>query len=236
MTLPCTLWCPHVFCDTWMAASWSAHNTLSFICPGGGRCGAAGGAGITPSEAARRHPAYKTRICEDWQGGRCPRGETCTFAHGLGELRGFASPGQRRDVRPRHPFYCTLLGCRAEPRMGVQEYCDELLGGADERRSSCACSQCSSRSPPFPLDAQEEADAVRREGRRMTPSEAPQRPPAYKTRICDDWQGGRCPRGEACTFAHGLGELRSYASPGQQKDVRPRHSSCWSLPRCQART
>ena len=60
------------------------------------------GRGMTPSEAARRHPAYKTRMCDDWQGGRCPRGEACTFAHGLGELRGLASPGQRHDVRP-HP-------------------------------------------------------------------------------------------------------------------------------------
>lgn len=69
--------------------------------------------------------------------------------------------------------------------------------------------------------SQEEADAMQRQGRGMTPAEAARCHPAYKTRICVDWQGGHCPRGEACTFAHGLGELRSLFANRQQQGVRP---------------
>ena len=73
---------------------------------------------------------------------------------------------------------------------------------------------------------------MQRQGRGMTPAEAARTHPAYKTRVCAEWQGSRCPRGEVCTFAHGASELRSWPSPGQQRDVRPRHSSSWTLPGC----
>ena len=57
---------------------------------------------LSPTEAAQRHPAYKTRMCADWQDGHCPRGGACTFAHGLSEL----TP---TEAAQRHPAYKTRM-------------------------------------------------------------------------------------------------------------------------------
>lgn len=35
----------------------------------------------------RRGPAFKTKLCALWRRGSCPRGPSCGFAHGDGELR-----------------------------------------------------------------------------------------------------------------------------------------------------
>lgn len=52
------------------------------------------GKASTPSETAKYHPEYKTRICIDWEDGDCPRGKVCTFAHGQDQLRRYG-----QDVR-----------------------------------------------------------------------------------------------------------------------------------------
>ncbi|KAG8058168.1 hypothetical protein GUJ93_ZPchr0002g24340 [Zizania palustris] len=46
-----------------------------------------------------RGPAYKTKLCALWQRGNCNR-DTCSFAHGHGELR---RPPSSRNAFPHHP-------------------------------------------------------------------------------------------------------------------------------------
>uniref|UniRef100_A0ACD5ZEH8 Uncharacterized protein n=1 Tax=Avena sativa TaxID=4498 RepID=A0ACD5ZEH8_AVESA len=46
----------------------------------------------------RRGPAYKTKLCVLWRRGSCPRGPSCGFAHGPGELR---SPPPASSFPPR---------------------------------------------------------------------------------------------------------------------------------------
>ncbi|KAM0867935.1 hypothetical protein ACQ4PT_041663 [Festuca glaucescens] len=47
----------------------------------------------------RRGPAFKTKLCVLWRRGSCPRGPSCGFAHGAGELRS-PPPGSSFPPRP----------------------------------------------------------------------------------------------------------------------------------------
>ena len=40
-----------------------------------------------PSSLCQQHPFYKTLLCTSFEGGSCPRGALCAFAHGAHELR-----------------------------------------------------------------------------------------------------------------------------------------------------
>ncbi|KAK9827654.1 hypothetical protein WJX81_004095 [Elliptochloris bilobata] len=69
--------------------------------------------------------------------------------------------------------------------------------------------------------SQEELEAVRRQGTALSPDEAAKRHPAYKTRMCEAYDAGRCQRGAACTFAHGAGELRRFGQPSHGTALSP---------------
>ena len=60
---------------------------------------------------------------------------------------------------------------------------------------------------------------VRQQGRGQTSATIGRNHPVFKTVLCNYWEAGNCKRGEACTFAHGSSELRSYGR--SLKDVRP---------------
>eukprot|EP00930_Biecheleria_cincta_P036281 TRINITY_DN24899_c0_g1_i1.p1 TRINITY_DN24899_c0_g1~~TRINITY_DN24899_c0_g1_i1.p1 ORF type:complete len:534 (+),score=89.90 TRINITY_DN24899_c0_g1_i1:31-1602(+) len=47
----------------------------------------------------------------------------------------------------------------------------------------------------------------------------------YKTKLCWEFEGGSCPRGDACTFAHGASQLRSWGSGLQSNQS----SADWDL-------
>ena len=75
----------------------------------GGGLAPAGGAPMAPGGVMPAGPAmggvpggtYKTRMCQMWeQGGACPYGDRCTFAHGAHELVG-GGGGSPRTVSGR---------------------------------------------------------------------------------------------------------------------------------------
>lgn len=49
---------------------------------------------------------FKTKLCDHWQSGRiCPKGTSCSFAHGPGEIRPF--PGSQLVRLTVSAVHCT---------------------------------------------------------------------------------------------------------------------------------
>ena len=180
----------------------------------GGGLTPAGGAPMVPGGVMPAGPAmggvpggtYKTRMCQMWeQGGACPYGDRCTFAHGAHELVGGGGgiPPNRLRTRPCNKFN-TPAGCPYGDR----------------------CTFLHAEAPVLALPApgmefglaggMPGAGRGRGRGRGSVAGALPERnvpgenvPLNYRTRLCMrfDSEAG-CHFGDKCHFAHGAHQLR----------------------------
>ncbi len=151
------------------------------------------GQGVMSDPVLHRRELWKRHICRRWEKGECPRGQTCSFAHGDAELR-----------KPPRIVPPPAFPVRPKSGTGVQKPCFKQLFAAAKVvpprvfvRPKFVCNTPRVVPPP--------PKAVTRP-----------LPLFYKKHLCCNWKQGSCPAGESCTFAHGVEELRHPSNVFQQ--------------------
>lgn len=71
------------------------NHSNAFICP-------------LPSNKETGSIFFKTRICHKFRFGNCPKGEHCTYAHGVGEIRKL-TPNWKELAGPRNEEWMQFL-------------------------------------------------------------------------------------------------------------------------------
>eukprot|EP00993_Chasmostoma_nieuportense_P003289 NODE_4016_length_856_cov_40.545953_g3859_i0.p1 GENE.NODE_4016_length_856_cov_40.545953_g3859_i0~~NODE_4016_length_856_cov_40.545953_g3859_i0.p1 ORF type:complete len:260 (-),score=22.34 NODE_4016_length_856_cov_40.545953_g3859_i0:41-820(-) len=136
----------------------------------------------------------KTAICQHWEtnGGVCPFGDKCSFAHGAHELQAaafaaasYAQPVSEQSVNPyAAPF---------TPRPAVRRF--------TPRRPM----QMTPAAPRYMI----QQPMMQQPMQQTMQQRLPRRADLYKTTLCQHWEtSGACPFGMECSFAHGTAELQ----------------------------
>lgn len=170
------------------------NHSNAFICP-------------LPSNKETGDIFFKTRICHKFRFGNCPKGEHCTYAHGVGEIR-----------KPP-PNWKVLAGSRNEEWMQFLDddqkiihkmgLCKKYYNGEECPYGDKCCFLHRLRDDSW---KSREACALNigsigdgsnsLEGNRSV--NKPARGTYCKTKLCPMWkQTGRCPFGEDCHCGHG---------------------------------
>jgi len=165
-------------------------------------------------------PQFKTILCKNYEEtGKCEFASKCQFAHGELELR----------TVPQN-----YLGPR--PVEARRELCKVWLQTGQCHRPLCPAAHCLNE-----LTSNQLCRNIRERGYcqydsscqicpTITPRKAPLSPTArpVKVVLCQVYsQGGRCERGPACTFAHGMEELHVYRTR-QVPNYRTTLCQTWS--------
>ncbi|KAF4693114.1 hypothetical protein FOZ60_011898 [Perkinsus olseni] len=124
---------------------------------------------------------YKTRLCPLFQSGACPRGQSCSYAHGPQELRPNVSAGGRPGVGVTSGLHTGTVMPTAKVGDSVTLSGTGSGGVMDGGATS------------IPMGT------------------APPNNPYYKTRMCQAFQQGLCQKGAFCNYAHGAEEMAYYA-------------------------
>lgn len=190
---------------------------------------------------AMKNPRYKTSICTNIaNGGMCPKGPMCQYAHNPGELRNTNSssmPQQQMNNGLKHKtVMCTVYMeqgfCPRGDACNFAHSQEQLRVGQanDPKFKTAMCEQwqttgycdrqsnCKFAHGPGELRSRMGQVATYGNGASMTNSR-------YKTSMCTTYANmGFCDKGDGCKFAHGPGELRqppnqeaSYSFSGRQQ-------------------
>ncbi|KAI5416305.1 zinc finger CCCH domain-containing protein 39 [Lathyrus oleraceus] len=164
---------------------------------------------------------FKTRICTKFGFGSCRNGETCSFAHGVEEIRQ-PPPNWQELVRPRTEEQPQLGGNWNDDQKIIHKMklCKKYYNGeecpygdkcnflhedpAKFRDDSWKTRESSAISIGFPKSFGDGSNSL--ESNRA--GTKPARGTCWKTKMCLKWMNtGSCPFRDGCHFAHGDAEL-----------------------------
>ncbi|XP_059638003.1 zinc finger CCCH domain-containing protein 39 [Cornus florida] len=200
-----------------------------------------------PVNVGTTHIFYKTRMCLKFSEGNCRNGETCTFAHGVEELRQPPSNWQELvsgkdrglgnwndDQRIIHRMkICKKFYNGEECPYG--DKCNFLHENPSKFKTDMGKTQESSAitiGTTGPMMGQSSGSDQPDINMLVSPNSDPfrintkQKPAYWKTKICSKWEAtGHCPFMERCHFAHGESELQVLGSR-----VEAEVMNSWSVP------
>lgn len=165
----------------------------------------------------------KTKLCNNYtQGGYCPRGEMCTFAHGEEEIGTACAPGTGPATAwPGASAWSPPVGQTvAPPQWGAD---GQPIGGgvsvAPVAKGDFKGKGKNKGPPPGGgmiqrnIERQKAEAAAKEEEERKKAEDWAKR----KTQLCPDFMAGFCGNGDLCTLAHGPGELGKPWGPPEPK-------------------
>ena len=185
---------------------------------------------------------HKTSLCKFYEEhGACAAGSACRFAHGKDDLRARPAPppprpgpaaraslpewavdsdGDGGDATAWPPRELTRRRARPPPAARPARRGGRLpeWAASDDDRASYYEGDDDDGDDARPYAA---ALGASRAARLAVESGA-----AWKTRVCKFWQDGDCVAGDACSFAHGVDEVRRYGGKKEPPVVPPGLGRC----------
>jgi len=141
--------------------------------------------------------AVKRTFCKFWQEGKCSKGEACTFAHAEHEI---GQPIVDSSWAPAaHKGQSNDFGNAVARKKTLCRFWQE---GKCAKGSGCTYAH-GEQEIGQPINA----EATRLGTTRRVTDVGIGNTIGVKWTLCKFWQDGKCSRGEACTFAHGLDEI-----------------------------
>ncbi|KAL4571510.1 hypothetical protein LXL04_018270 [Taraxacum kok-saghyz] len=164
---------------------------------------------------------YKTRMCLKFLEGNCPKGDSCTFAHGPQELREpppnwqeLVKDNKGQNWNDDQRIIHQMKICHKFANTGECPYGEKCIFLHDNLAKFKAQMERTRESSVIKI--QTTVDRGQPNGGRVIKVSAVSSDPNatfLKNRICSKWQTtGKCSLGDKCHFAHGISELNTPVS------------------------
>jgi len=189
-------------------------------CGGCGGGGVGGGPGGGPGAGAGgTKGSYKVKLCTYFEQGRCNNGASCTYAHGVQELRNMGGKGggnamqQPSDLgsQPPRSHPGALMPGRLDRPNQQSSQQQQMAPSYMELRALAGCQAGGSGQQVMQQKQNVGVCPVATTGGTGGQGQ-------FKTRLCTYFQQGHCSRGSSCTFAHGEHELQNSRPQAQARE------------------
>lgn len=187
---------------------------------------------IMAGDLAATNPAYKKSFCKYWESGRCARGDSCEFAHGIEELRGEMT-ARNIEIMAEGQAKAFVQQQAMLQRENIQAVSFEdfqaNLGSGIMPAGNRVCihfqknGTCKNGDdcffPHIQSNEVNSAGFAYGDGYKA------------KTQLCKYYQArGFCKNGDKCTFAHGEHEMEGYQGPDMFGGAVPRSLMTGQMP------